>query len=76
MQKEINWEPLQDRRDKHQLILFYKMQNSLTPQYLTDLVPQHVGAATRYNLRNAHELRTSESRSTLYYNYFVLAVII
>ena len=51
------------------------MQNSLTPQYLTDLVPQHVGAATRYDRRNANELRTSESRSTLYYTSFLPAVI-
>ena len=74
LHKEINWEPLQDRRDKHKFTLFYKMQNSLTPQYLTDLVPQHVGSVARYNLRNANDLRTSESRTTLYYNSFVPAV--
>ena len=75
MQQEINWEPLQDRRDKHKLILFYKMQNSLSPQYLSDLVPQHVGSISRYNFRNANDLRTTECRSTLYYNSFVPAVI-
>ena len=75
LHKEINWESLQDRRDKHKLILFYKMQNSITPQYLSDLVPQHVGSVARYNLRNANDLRTSESRTTLYYNSFVPAVI-
>ncbi|KAH3890067.1 hypothetical protein DPMN_014136 [Dreissena polymorpha] len=75
LQHEINWEPLQDRRDKHKLILFYKMQNSLSPQYLSDLVPQQVGSIARYNLRNANDLRTTECRSTLYYNSFVPAVI-
>ena len=25
LHKEINWEPLQDRRDKHKLTLFYKI---------------------------------------------------
>ena len=75
LHKEITWESLQDRRDKHKLILFYKMQNSITPQYLSDLVPQHVGSVARYNLRNANDLRTSESRTTLYYNSFVPAVI-
>ena len=51
------------------------MQNSLSPQYLSDLVPQQEGSIARYNLRNANDLRTTECRSTLYYNSFVPAVI-
>ena len=31
------------RREKHKLVLFYKMINSLAPQYLSSLVPPTVG---------------------------------
>ena len=54
--REIQWESLQDRRHHHQLTLFYKMHTNLAPEYLTYLVPQPVGAASRYNLRNANNL--------------------
>ena len=36
---ETSWETLLDRRKKHKLLMFYKMQNSLSPDYLSSLVP-------------------------------------
>ena len=47
--KEIGWETLEQRRNNHKLTLFYKMINSLTPLYLTSLVPQPVSNLSRYN---------------------------
>ena len=38
LKKECGWETLADRRFKHQIILFYKLQNGLVPNYLCDLV--------------------------------------
>ena len=37
--QEVGWESLQDRRLKHKLNLFFKMQHDLTPLYLSSLVP-------------------------------------
>ena len=34
---DTGWESLAARREKHKLILYYKMQNGLTPEYLSSL---------------------------------------
>ena len=39
---EIKWESLQKRRHDHKLSLLFKMKNSLTPHYLSSLLPQNV----------------------------------
>ena len=36
---ELGWETLQERRAKHKLVIFYKIINGLTPDYLSDLLP-------------------------------------
>jgi hypothetical protein len=36
---ETGWEYLKDRGEKHRLTYFYKMNNGLTPGYLSSLVP-------------------------------------
>ena len=43
-------ETLSSRRKEHKLILFYKMKNNLCPSYLVSLVPNNVGAISRYNI--------------------------
>ena len=43
---ETGWESLTSRREKHKLILYYKMQNGLTPNFLSFLVPPTVGSTT------------------------------
>ena len=68
-------ESLQDRRHNHQLTLFYKMHTNLALEYLTYLVPQPVGAASRYNLRNANNLQTITTRTNLYYQSFLPSTI-
>ena len=40
---ETCWETLSSRRRKHKLITFYKMFNSLSPEYLYNLIPQQIG---------------------------------
>jgi hypothetical protein len=39
---ELGWKTLENRRNKHKLILFYKILNGLTPAYLYELVQKCV----------------------------------
>ena len=47
---ELGWQPLRIRRQIHKLCLFYKIHNSLTPQYLHVWIPQPV--VNQYRLRS------------------------
>ena len=73
--KEIGWETLEKRRINHNLILFYKIYNNLTPDYLSSLVPSSVNERSRYNLRNANDVQTINARTALYFNSFLPSVI-
>ena len=37
---DLNWDTLAERRHKHRLILFFKMKDGISPEYLTHLIPQ------------------------------------
>ena len=65
------WESLTSRREKHKLILFYEMNNSLAPEYLSSLVPPTVGNICQYNLRNETKQQTIPARPQQYYNSFL-----
>ena len=67
---EVNWEPMEARRMKHRLLLLYKMINNHSPEYLSSLIPPTVSNISRYNLRNAQNIQTIDSRTTQYFNYF------
>jgi hypothetical protein len=49
---ETGWEKLKDRRERHRTIQFYKMSNNLTPQYLSNLIPQNFGMIHDHNTRH------------------------
>ena len=68
---DLGWETLQNRRKKHRLVTFYKMTNGLTPQYLTDLVPQRVHEVAGRRLRNDNDFVTPRSKTNLYQNSFL-----
>ena len=68
---EVGWETLSNRRHKHKLILFYKMFHSLTPQYLSSLLPRTVSQSTPYQLRNSNNLVTLPHRTSLYGSSFL-----
>lgn len=72
---ETGWESLSSRRKKHKLQFFFKMQNDLTPSYLSSLVPPTVGSTSTYQLRNATNLHTIHANSQLYYNSFIPSVV-
>ena len=56
---------------KHRLLLLYKILNNLSPEYLSSLIPPTVNNISRYNLRNAHNIQTIDSRITPYFNSFL-----
>ena len=51
------------------------MYNHLTPPYLSPLVPPLISIFSKYNLRNANDIQTIDSRTTLYFNSFLPSVI-
>ena len=72
---ELGWETLQERRSKHKLVIFYKIINGLTPDYLSDLLPPIVQDNVTYNLRNANNMRSLRARTNLYFNSFFPSTI-
>ena len=62
---ELGWETVQSRRDKHKLVIFYKIMNGLTPDFLRDLVPPLVQEASNYNLRNSDHIQTYHANTNL-----------
>ena len=72
---EIRWETLEQRRKNHRLTLFYKMRYSLTPQYLSSLVPESISNVFNYNLRHSSNLRGINARTTQYQQSFLPTAI-
>ena len=72
---EIGWHTLRQRRTNHKVTLFYKMKNTLSPTYLSSLVPQSVNSISRYNLRNTDDFQSVASRTNLFYMSFVPSVV-
>jgi hypothetical protein len=67
---ELAWEPLAKRRKLHRASMMHKVENGLAPPYLQDLMPNHVQARTRYNLRNTEDLDVPRARLSAYSNSF------
>ena len=72
---KTGWETLLNRRQKHKLLLFYKIKNILSPDYLSSLVLPTFGDTTNYTLWNSSNLFTVHATSQLYYNSFLPSVI-
>ena len=53
--EELAWEDMKTRRSIHKLILYFKIVNKLTPNYLSDLLPQTVQQRLGLSLRNASD---------------------
>ena len=68
---DTGWESLTSRREKHKLVLFYRMIDSLAPEYLSLLVPPTVGNISQFNFRNETNLQTIPARSQQYFNPFL-----
>ena len=72
---ETKWQTLESRRQKHKLIMFFKMFNHLSPTYLSSLVPALVSDISGYRLRNANNLTIPPYRTKLYAESFLPSVL-
>ena len=75
MLADLGWESLHDRRMKHKLVIFYKIVNSLVPDYLSNLLPPLVQERTTYSLRNANDIRSIHAHTNLFFNSFFPSTI-
>ena len=55
---DLGWDSLQERRTKHKLVIFYKIINNLTPNYLQEFVPPLVQDGNPCRLRSSSDIRT------------------
>lgn len=53
LSEELAWEDMKTRRSMHKLVLYFKIVNNLTPNYLRDLLPQTVQQRSGLVLRHA-----------------------
>ena len=72
---DLGLESLQNRRNKHKLIIFCKIINGPTPNYLLDLVPPIIQETINYNLLNTDDIQTLHALTNLYYNSFFPSTI-
>ena len=72
---DLGWDSMQERRTKHKLVIFYKIINNLTPNYLQEFVPPLVQDGNPYRLRNSSDIRTIHTNTNLFYNSFYPSTI-
>ena len=72
---ELGWESLQTRRNKHKLVIFYKIMHGLAPNYILDLLPHIVGQTNNYALRNANHIQSFRSKTNLFSDSFFPSTI-
>ena len=63
--RELGWESLQSRRNKHKLVVLYKILHGSAPNYLADLIPPTVQETTRYSLRNSDHIQNYRTNTNL-----------
>ena len=62
---------MKDRRERHRTIQFYKISNNLTPQYLSNLIPQNFGMIHDHNTRHTSRIPPVRTRTSLHASYFI-----
>ena len=60
--RDTGWAYLQERREIHKLIWFYKIINNMAPPYLTELLPPTVEERSDYNLRSRKNISQVSTR--------------
>ena len=72
---ELGWPPLMLRRKHHRLSLMYKIQNGLSPSYLTGACPPLTRDRTPYDLRSGHNITAPQTKTTCYQKSFFPASV-
>ena len=71
--QELGWPTLSERRNYAQLIMLYKMNNNLVPQYLSSLLPTRRHQISNYNMRNPTNLIIEHTRTQSFKKSFIPA---
>ena len=72
---ELGWESLQSRRNKHKLVIFYKILHGLTPNYVYDIVLPTVQEITTYSIRNFRHIQNYSANCNLFLDSFFPSTI-
>ena len=68
--KELGWEELVCRRKYHCLVVMYKIQHLLTPEYLSCICPPRSSNVVAYSLRNENNIRLFYCKSSTFRKSF------
>ena len=68
---ELAWPSLTKRRKNHRLNVMFKIQNGLTPPYLSNICPPLTRERTNYNLRTGTNITIPPLRTTTYQKSFL-----
>ena len=69
--RETGWLTLSNRRLYQKLLIMYKIENGMVPEYLSSLFPRTMDNPVAYNLRNNDDFITYPCRTALFENPFV-----
>ena len=69
--EETKWISTYERRDRRNLITYYKLYHRLTPEYMKNMLPSKVREHTEYNLRDRHNPRVTNVKSSQHMNSFI-----
>ena len=68
--QECNWLDTHKRRQRKNIINFYKIYHEIAPEYLKGILPNHLHQNINYNLRNRNNLATIRTRTIHFSNSF------
>ena len=72
---EFGRESLQSRRNKHKLVVLYKILHGSVPNYLADLIPPTAQETTRYSLRNSDHIQNYRTNTNLFLDSYFPSTI-
>ena len=72
--KETNMTTTMERRDRKNLIIFYKIYHGYTPDYLRNLLPETIRQVTHYDLRNRNNLNLLRTNTSLFQNSYIPSI--
>lgn len=73
--QDLQWQKLSERRKYHKLVLFYKMNNNLVPDYLQSMLPTRNQSRTTYTLRNNTDFTQIQFKTSLYRESFLPSTV-
>lgn len=69
--REVGWDTLHNRRQKHKLIKFHTMVHRSAPDYLSSLIPLRISETHHYPTRRSHCITQRKSNTNHYSQSFL-----